>query len=34
MGAGRVVVVPPAFDDDLGFLERIEDLAVEQFGFR
>ena len=28
--ADRVVVVPPAFDDDLGFLERVEDLAVEQ----
>jgi hypothetical protein len=25
-----VVVVTPALDDDLGFLERIEDLAVEQ----
>jgi hypothetical protein len=26
----RVVVPAPALDDDLGFLERVEDLAVEQ----
>src|SRR5215213_3957074 len=28
--ADRVVVPTPTLDDDLGFLERIEDLAVEQ----
>ena len=27
----RVVVLSPAFDDDPGFLERAEDLAVKQF---
>lgn len=26
----RVVVLAPALDDDLGLLERVEDLAVEQ----
>ena len=26
-----VVVAPPALDDDLGFTQRVEDLAVEQF---
>jgi hypothetical protein len=25
-----VVVPPPAFDDDLGFAHRVEDIAVEQ----
>jgi hypothetical protein len=25
-----VEVVPPAFDQDLGFAQRVEDLAVEQ----
>jgi len=28
--AKGVVVLAPALDDDLGLLERIEDLAVEQ----
>ena len=32
MGADGVVMPPPAFDDDLGFCERVEDFAVEQFG--
>ena len=31
MGPDGVVVAPPAFDDDLGFAQRVEDLAVEQF---
>src|SRR5580692_11415713 len=26
-----VVVAPPTFDDDLGFLQCVEDFAVEQF---
>ena len=26
----RIVVPPPLFDEDLGFLERREDLAVQQ----
>ena len=26
----RVVVLPPLFDDHLGFLQALEDLAVEQ----
>ena len=26
-----VVVTTPLFDDDLGFLEGVEDLSVEQF---
>ena len=26
-----VVVMPPAFHDDLGLLKRIEEFAVEQF---
>jgi len=31
MRADGVVVMAPAFDDDLGFPQRVEDLAVEQF---
>jgi hypothetical protein len=31
MRANRVVVTSPALDDDLGFAQRVEDLAVEQF---
>jgi hypothetical protein len=31
MRSDRVVVPPPAFDHDLGFSERVEDFAVEQF---
>jgi hypothetical protein len=31
MRADGVVVMPPAFDDDLSFPQRVEDLAVEQF---
>lgn len=31
MRADRVVVAPPALDDDLGFVERIENLAVQKF---
>jgi hypothetical protein len=27
----RVVVAPPAFDNDLGLAERVEDFAIEQF---
>jgi len=30
MWPDRVVVAPPALDDDLGFSQRVEDLAVEQ----
>jgi hypothetical protein len=31
MGADSVVVMAPAFDDDLGFAQALEDLTVEQF---
>ena len=31
MRPDRVVVLSPAFDDDPGFLQRAEDLAVKQF---
>jgi hypothetical protein len=31
MRANGVVVMPPAFDDDLSFPQRVEDFAVEQF---
>ena len=31
MGSFGVVVVPPAFDDDLGLASRVEDFPVEQF---
>jgi hypothetical protein len=31
MRANGVVVMPPAFDDDLSFPQREEDFAVEQF---
>ncbi len=31
MRADRVVVATPALDDDLGFPQGVEDLAVEQF---
>jgi hypothetical protein len=30
MRADRVVVPPPALDDDVSFPQRIEDLAIEQ----
>lgn len=30
MRTDRVVVNPPAFDDHFGFLQRVEELAVEQ----
>jgi len=30
MRANRIVVAAPAFDDDLGFVQGVEDLAVEQ----
>ena len=30
VGSDCVVVVPPAFDQDLRFTQRVEDLAVEQ----
>ncbi len=30
MRAHRIVIVPPAFDHDLGLLECVEDLSVEQ----
>jgi hypothetical protein len=29
MRSHRVVVLPPSFDDDLGFLQRVEDFAIE-----
>ena len=29
-----VVMGPPAFNDDLGLAQRIEGLAVQQFGLR
>jgi hypothetical protein len=31
MGPNGVVVLAPALDDDLGFSQRVEDLAIEQF---
>ena len=31
MRSHPVVVLPPSFDDDLGFLQRVEDFAIEQF---
>jgi hypothetical protein len=31
MGPDGVVVSAPALDDDLGFVQGVEDLAVEQF---
>jgi hypothetical protein len=31
MRSDRVVVSPPAFDDDLRLLQRVEDFAIEQF---
>ena len=31
MRPDRVEVPPPAFDDDLGFLQRVEDFAAEKF---
>lgn len=30
MRAHGVVVTPPTFDDDLGFLQRVDDFAAEQ----
>src|SRR5262245_63002804 len=30
MRPDRIVMAPPAFDDDLSFLEGVEDLAIEQ----
>src|SRR5262249_26380530 len=30
MGPDRIVMAPPAFDDDLSFVEGVEDLAIEQ----
>jgi len=31
MGSFGVVMFPPAFDDDLGFSQGVEDFAVQQF---
>lgn len=31
MGTDRVVVTPPSFDHDLRFLQRVEEIAVDQF---
>ena len=31
VGSFGIVVFSPFFDDDLGFAERVKDLAVEQF---
>jgi hypothetical protein len=31
VGAEGVVLVPPSLDDDLGFLEGVEDFAIEKF---
>ena len=31
MGSFGVVMVPPSFDNNLGFPQRVEYLAVEQF---
>jgi hypothetical protein len=31
MRSHRIVVLPPSIDDGLGFLQRVEYLAIEQF---
>jgi hypothetical protein len=31
MRAVRIVVASPAFDEDLGFVQRIEEFPVQQF---
>ena len=31
MRPDRVVVTPPALDDDPGLVQRVEDFAIEQF---
>jgi hypothetical protein len=31
VGSDCVVVVPPSFDQDLGFAQRVEDFAIKQF---
>ncbi len=31
VGSFGIVVFPPPFDDDLGFVQRVEDLSVQQF---
>jgi hypothetical protein len=31
MRANPVVMAPPAFDNDLSLLQRVEDLTVEEF---
>jgi hypothetical protein len=30
MRANHIVVPPPTLDDDLGFAQRVEDLAIEK----
>jgi hypothetical protein len=30
MGTDRVVMAPPALDDDLSLSQRVEDFAIEQ----
>ena len=34
MWVDRVVVAPPGFDENLGFLEGVEDLPVQELGIR
>jgi hypothetical protein len=31
VGPDRIVVPPPALDDDLCLLQRVEDLAIQKF---
>jgi hypothetical protein len=34
MWSKRIVDAPPAFHDNPGFSERVEDLAIEKLGLR
>ena len=34
MWADRVVMAPPRFDENLGFLEGVEDFPVQELGIR
>ena len=34
MWADSVVMAPPSFDENLGFLEGVEDLPVQELGLR
>ena len=34
MWADRVVMAAPRFDENLGFLQRVEDLPIQELGIR